>query len=222
MRLEALSLSSPNALMPTPKRWVRSQERFGAGTVSRRKLARAGFAQHPHGRASFPESGAKRRPPQFRHCGGKSSQGREFVQLGEISVGRQALESARVARGTLATLRALTNQQRRSPVPREPIPEGLATAMPESPFDLDFDRFISNIRRAKRGAAPGLSSMTTEHLHPLFENDASLVAFFRVAVLFSRGQVPPNALEGLKFGRITALEKPDGGVRVPNRSAILH
>ena len=35
----------------------------------------------------------------------------------------------------------------------------------------------------------------------------------RVAVLFSRGQVPPNALEGLKLGRITALEKPDGGVR---------
>ena len=55
--------------------------------------------------------------------------------------------------------------------------------------------------------------MTTEHLHPLFENDASLVALFRVAVLFSRGQVPPNALEGLKLGRITALEKPDGGVR---------
>ena len=55
--------------------------------------------------------------------------------------------------------------------------------------------------------------MTTEHLHPLLENDASLVALFRVAVLFSRGQVPPNALEGLKVGRITNLEKPDGGVR---------
>ena len=64
-RLEALSPSSPNALMPTPKRRVRSQERLGteAGTVSRRKLARAGFAQHPHGRASFPKSGAKRSPP---------------------------------------------------------------------------------------------------------------------------------------------------------------
>ena len=85
--------------------------------------------------------------------------------------------------------------------------------MPESPFDLDFDRFISNIRREKRGAAPGPSGMTTEHLHPLLENDASLVALFRVAVFFSRGQVPPNALEGLKLGRITTLEKPDGGVR---------
>ena len=130
----------------------------------------------------------------------------KFVQLGEISAGRQALESARVAPGTLATLRALTNQQRRPPVPREPVPEGLATAMPESPFDLDFDRFISNIRRAKRGAAPGPSGMTTEHLHPLLENDASL-ALFRVAVLFSRGHVPPNALDGLKLGRIHRFGK---------------
>ena len=93
------------------------------------------------------------------------------------------------------------------------MPEGLATAMPESPFDLDFDRFISNIRRAKRGAAPGPSGMTTEHLNPVLENDASLIALFRVAVLFSGGQVPPNALEGLRLGRITALAKPDGGVR---------
>ena len=99
----------------------------------------------------------------------------KFVQLGEISAGCQALESARVAPGTLATLHALTNQQRRPPVPREPVPEGLATAMPESPFDLDFDRFISNIRRAKRGAAPGPSGMTIEHLHPLLENDACFV-----------------------------------------------
>ena len=55
--------------------------------------------------------------------------------------------------------------------------------------------------------------MTTEHFHPILENDASLIALFRVAVLFSRGQVPPNVLEGLRLGRITALAKPDGGVR---------
>ena len=144
---------------------------------------------------------------------GRNIRAEKFVQLGEISAGRQALESARVAPGTLVTLHALTNRQRHPPVPREPVPEGLATAMPESPFDLDFDRFISNIRRAKRGAAPGPSGMTTEHFHPILENDASLIALFHVAVLFSRGQVPPNALEGLRLGRITALAKPDGGVR---------
>ena len=134
-----------------------------------------------------------------------------FVQLGEISAGRQALESARVAPGTLATLRALTSPERRPPVPREPILPHLASAVPESPFDLDFDRFVSNIRSAKRGAAPGPSGLTTEHLHPILENDSSLTALFRVGVLFSRGHVPPGALEVLR--RITALAKPDGGIR---------
>ena len=133
-----------------------------------------------------------------------------FVQLGEISAGRQALESARVAPGTLATLRALTSPERRFPVPREPIPPHLASAVPESPFDLDFDRLVSNIRSAKRGAAPGPSGLTTEHLHPILENDSSVTALFRVGVLFSRGHVPPGALEALRLGRITALAKPDG------------
>ena len=101
-----------------------------------------------------------------------------FVQLGEISAGRQALESARVAPGTLATLRALTSLERRLPVPREPIPPHFASTVPESPFDLDFERFDSNIRSAKRGAAPGPSGLTTEHLHPIVENDSSLTACF--------------------------------------------
>ena len=55
--------------------------------------------------------------------------------------------------------------------------------------------------------------MTTEHLHPILENDSSLTALFRVGVLFSRGHVPPGALEALRLGRITALAKPDGGIR---------
>ena len=137
----------------------------------------------------------------------------ELFEPRDSSAGRQALQSARVAPGTLATLRALTSPERRPPVPREPIPPHLASAVPESPFDLDFDRFVSNIRSAKRGAAPGPSGLTTEHLHPILENDSSLTALFRVGVLFSRGHVPPGALEALRLGRITALAKPDGGIR---------
>ena len=115
----------------------------------------------------------------------------KLVQLGEVSVGRQALESARVAPGTLATLVELTNQQRRPPLPRDPLPADLANAMPESLFDLDFDRFANNIRSAKRGSVPGPSGMTVEHFHPLLESGVDLSTLFRVAVLFSRGQVPP-------------------------------
>ena len=48
------------------------------------------------------------------------------VQLGELSAARQALEGAAVAPGTLATLAALTNPEKRPPVPRQPISPHLA------------------------------------------------------------------------------------------------
>ena len=97
------------------------------GLVPRKdlELARAGFAQHPLGKASFPKSGAKTSPISDT-VEARAVRAEKFVQLGEISAGRQVLESARVAPGTLATLCALTNQQRRPPVPREPVLEGLA------------------------------------------------------------------------------------------------
>ena len=40
--------------------------------------------------------------------------------------------------------------------------------------------------------------MTVEHFHPILESGVDLSALFRVAVLFSRGQVPPNALEAVR------------------------
>ena len=51
----------------------------------------------------------------------RGARAERLVQLGEISAGRQALESGKVAPGTLATLRALTDPDRRPPVPREPL-----------------------------------------------------------------------------------------------------
>ena len=49
--------------------------------------------------------------------------------------------------------------------------------------------------------------MTVEHLHPILESGADLTALFRVAVLFSRGQVPPHALEAVRLGRIYRVGK---------------
>ena len=43
----------------------------------------------------------------------------KFVQLGELSSGRQALECAQLAPGTSATL---TQLRRRQDLPREPVP----------------------------------------------------------------------------------------------------
>ena len=113
----------------------------------------------------------------------------------------------------LQTLRALTSPERRPPVPREPILPHLASAVPESPFDLDFDRFVKHQVLREEEQCQGPSGLTTEHLQPILENDSSLTALFRVGVLFSRGHVPPGVLEAVRLGRITALAKPDDGIR---------
>ena len=94
-----------------------------------------------------------------------------------------------------------------------PPSTGSANATLESHVDLDFDRFASNIRSAKRGSAPGPIGNDRGAPPPNSRSGVDLTALFRVAVLLSRGQVPPFAVEAVRLGRITALAKPDGGVR---------
>ena len=122
----------------------------------------------------------------------RGARAERLVQLGEISSSRQALESGKVAPGILATLRALTDPDRRPPVPREPLPEALLTMRPSTLFELDADRFMSNIRVARRGAAPGSSGLTAEHLLQVLDNGAVGGAFFQVADLFANGFILPR------------------------------
>ena len=55
--------------------------------------------------------------------------------------------------------------------------------------------------------------MTTEHLRPLLDDMRSLHLFFRVSERLARVQIPEVVADLLRLGRITALSKPDGGVR---------
>ena len=55
--------------------------------------------------------------------------------------------------------------------------------------------------------------MTTEHLRPLLDDMRSLHLFFRVSERLARAQIPEGVADLLRLGRITALSKPDGGVR---------
>ena len=135
-----------------------------------------------------------------------------LVHLGELSAGRQALDGAEVAPGNLATLAQLTNPERRPPVPRDPL-SGSATAVPERPFELDPVLFCRNVRSARRGAAPGPSGMSVEHILGLVESDHDMDIFCSFATIVSQGHVPRGVLEGLRMGRVTALRKPDGGIR---------
>ena len=134
----------------------------------------------------------------------RSLRAMKFVQLGELSSGRQALISAPGTSATLAQLR------RRQDVPREPVPDlprGVST------FNLDETHFGRNVRSAKRGAAGGPSGMTCDHLRPLLDSPRDLHTLFMVAESFSRGLLPRSVVQIVKLGWMTALYKKDGRVR---------
>ena len=85
--------------------------------------------------------------------------------------------------------------------------------MPAQPFELDPELFCKNVRSARRGATTGTSGMAVEHLLGLVESDHDLEVFASFARLVSQGCVLRGVLEGFRLGRVTALQKPDGGIR---------
>ena len=86
-----------------------------------------------------------------------------FVHMGELSAARQAIEGAPMASGTIATLRALTDLERRLPIPREGLSRAVAETQPVE-FELNSEEFLICLRRARRGAAAGTSGMPSDHL----------------------------------------------------------
>ena len=103
--------------------------------------------------------------------------------------------------------------QSRLPRPRDPVPPEILGLKPEESVKLDEDRFAKNIRIARRGAAPGPSGMTSEHLFLLLESDRTLASVCQVAGFLARAEVPLSILSALRLGRMTALRKPSGGVK---------
>ena len=55
--------------------------------------------------------------------------------------------------------------------------------------------------------------MTAEHLQPIVGSGRDALALALFATVLAQGQVPQNALDGIRIGRVTALSKPDGGAR---------
>ena len=143
----------------------------------------------------------------------RAARAEKLVSIGELSAARQALEGASVAPGTLRTLQELTNPEKRPAWPRSPIPPDIDGYEPEEQLDLSSAALFKNIRKARRGAAGGPSGMTVEHLRPLLECDRALDSLHKFAHIMARGEVPDRIEPVVRLGRLTALRKPDGGVR---------
>ena len=102
---------------------------------------------------------------------------------------------------------------KRRPVPREGLSREVQQAEPAEQFELEPMEFLTCLRKARRGAAPGPSGMTPDHLFPLLESEADSELFTRVGSLLAVARVPHVILEAIRLGRLTALSKPYGGVR---------
>ena len=100
----------------------------------------------------------------------RAERAQTLVALGEISSGRAALEGSPVAPGNQATLNSLRDESSRPRTLRDPLPDHLLNHQPEREFLLDRDRFLRNLRCSRRGAAPGPTGMTAEHLRPLLDS----------------------------------------------------
>ena len=94
-----------------------------------------------------------------------------------------------MAPGIIATLRALTDLDRRPPVPREEMSRAVAEVQPAELFQLASEEFLICVRKARRGAAAGPSGMTSDHLFLVLESEVVSDLLTQVASLLAVGQV---------------------------------
>ena len=142
----------------------------------------------------------------------RAERARVLASLGELSAARQALEGAALAPGDEVTLAALRDRQRPPPEPREPIPHEIFEHHPEHQFALDNDWFLHNVRASKKGAAAGPSGMTW-HIFLLLRNPRDSELLCQLATEVARAELPADIVKVIRMGRMTALKKPQGGVR---------
>ncbi|CAK9004209.1 unnamed protein product [Durusdinium trenchii] len=136
-----------------------------------------------------------------------------LAHMGELSAAAAALTAPALAPATAATLAELRDPARRPPSPQVPLPAPPALGRETAGFGVDHARLLANLRRGRRGAAPGLSGCTPEHLRVLLDDAESLDLLCFAADRLARAEVPPEALAALRLGRLVALQKPAGGVR---------
>ena len=98
-------------------------------------------------------------------------------------------------------------------MPRRGLSQEIERWEPEQPFSLDGEMLLTCLRKSRRGAAAGPSCMTADHLFPILENELDSSLFVQAATSLAKGNIPEVIMEAIRLGQMTALRKPDGGVR---------
>ena len=136
-----------------------------------------------------------------------------LAHLGKLSAAARALTAEPLAPGNEETLQELRDPARRPQVPRVPVPGAVLQHQQASQCGCRGGAFVSNVRRARRSAAPGPSGCTNEHLRLLLETEEDMQLLHRAAQRLALGDVPDTIARALRLGRMVALRKPNGRVR---------
>ena len=135
-----------------------------------------------------------------------------LIHLGELSVARQVLTSTGLAPGVASSLADLADPARRSQELHTPLPPEIVDA-PAVHCQLKRNTFRANLSKARKGAAAGPSGTTAEHVRVLLDDEADFKLFMRICTLVVNVEMPEVIQEAMALGRMTALKKPQGGVR---------
>ena len=98
-------------------------------------------------------------------------------------------------------------------IARTPIPPEVLAHDPLDPVQLSAWAVTTALWEARSGGAPGLSGMRAERLKLLLQDVESQELLAYAATRVARAQLPPTVAAGVAMARLTALRKPDGGVR---------
>ena len=133
-----------------------------------------------------------------------------MVQLGELSNGRQAFESADVDPGNARTLNMLQNPKKRLRHirPRDELPRGIITEfVPELPFAEEEKKCLTTSKTSRRKATAGPSGMTSEHWKPVLDTLQVLQVLLQLGKL-SGIETPNSISSATRQRRFSSLQKP--------------
>ena len=133
------------------------------------------------------------------------------VRIGEVSRIRQFLTGTSVAPGTDDIFRELPD--RRPQVQRRELPREVLEHVPERSVVLDRKTFFDSLPSAPGGSSAGPGGCTYEHLKLMLDETDSQELLLATCNLLAQGKVPAVIGTALTGARLTALTKPNGGVR---------
>ena len=137
----------------------------------------------------------------------------QLIAHGELSHAARMLKTVDLTLSIETILAQLTNTDLR---PRRllcPIPDDILNYHPDVDVELDRNRFLTNLRNARRGLSPSLSGGRNEHYKVVMDDEHIMGDLYTIASRLACGNVPRQIGEALRMCKLTALPKSNGKIR---------